>query len=85
MKVKSFFTRIPSWIVVLVVLAIIVVYVFNNRAEGFASTCYSYYLKSGKDCISTKKYGYSVPENGYKDSKCKTSGGNSGQSARYCM
>lgn len=85
MKLKSFFNRIPRWIIVLVILAALY-FIFNKSVEGFEDkTCYGYYVKSGNYCNGTKKYGYSVPGNGYKDSKCQVLGGNSGQPSRYCM
>ena len=67
MKLKSFFSRIPRWLILLVILAAFY-FIFRKSVEGFidaavpeaqsanSCVCYNYYKKIGTNCnkITTK-------------------------------
>lgn len=72
MKLKSFFNRIPRWLIVLVILAALY-FIFNKRTEGFA--CYRYRKKNSKGyCEGTASHSKNKPTDGYNDVGCRTKG-----------
>jgi hypothetical protein len=92
MKLKSVFSRIPKWLILLVILAAFY-FIFRKSVEGFAArSCHSYYKRStikdyyGKyPCLPGLNYDFIVPANGYKDSSCTNGGGNPNKPIRNCM
>ena len=61
MKLKSFFSRIPRWLILLVILAALY-FIFRKSVEGFIDSsvpeaqsgttckCYNYYKRNGNKC-----------------------------------
>jgi hypothetical protein len=66
MKLKSIFSRIPKWLILLVILAAFY-FIFRKSVEGFTDApvpeaqsankciCYNYYVKSGIGCNKITK------------------------------
>lgn len=76
MKLKSFFSRIPRWLILLVILAAFY-FIFRKRKsiDGFAP-CYKYYEKLANGiCFTGIKYASTVPANGYSTRSCSGAGG----------
>jgi hypothetical protein len=69
MKLKSFFSRLPKWLVLLVILAAFY-FIFRKSVEGFV-TCYRYYKKDSKGYCGSTQTSETIP-NGttYNNSRC---------------
>jgi hypothetical protein len=84
MKLKSVFSRLPKWLILLVILAAFY-FIFRKSVEGFA--CYKYWKKLSGICLSNPYYGSRVPSNGYSNSTCSSTAGTGlgNQPVRKCM
>jgi hypothetical protein len=69
MKLKSVFSRIPKWLILLVILAALY-FIFNKSVEGFV-TCYRYYKKNKKGyCGNTIESTDRPTGTTYNNSRC---------------
>ena len=82
--------RFPIWgffaVILLIISIVLIIKISSKKNEGFAGlkTCYAFYTKTGDTCGTLQKFAYTVPTNGYKDSRCATKGGVAGAPASKC-
>ena len=83
MKLKSFFSRIPRWLILLVILAALY-FIFNKSVEGFV-TCYRYYEKNENGYCSSVKESTNKPTGiTYNNPRCTGNNRFTKYNARTC-